>query len=103
MNVRVFSLFVTATLLAGCAPAASPARSTVSLRLRGRPAQAIVVIDDEPLGTLGFVAIRGVALPPGAHRITVAADGFFPWDRAIEAKEGSPPMVFDATLIPIPD
>jgi hypothetical protein len=92
-----------AIALAACAPAASPVQPTVSLRLKGRPARASVVIDDEPVGTLDFVAARGVALPPGVHHVTVAAEGYFPWDREVEAKAGSPPIRLDVTLTPVPD
>ncbi len=44
---------------------------TVSLRVQGNVADAQVTIDDIPVGALAFVAARGVALPPGRHRITV--------------------------------
>jgi hypothetical protein len=89
--------------LASCAPAVAPAPSTVSLRMNGRPARASVIIDDEPVGTLDFVAARGVALPPGLHHVTVAAEGYFPWDREVDAKVGSPPIRLEVTLTPVPD
>jgi hypothetical protein len=87
-----------------CAPPAeAPVRRTVSLRIRGTPAQASVVVDDEVVGQLDFVSRHGVALPIGPHRLTVEARGYFPWDRAVEAVDGSPPIAFEVALVPIPD
>jgi hypothetical protein len=94
---------VLAAATCACAPPRGPAHATVSLRLRGRPARATVVIDEEPVGTLDFVAARGVALPPGVHHVSVTADGYFPWDREVDAKDGSPPIRLEVALIPIPD
>jgi hypothetical protein len=67
------------------------------------PADATVVVDDETLGSLDFVAAHGVALPPGVHHVTVKAPGYFPWDHEVEAKEGSPPLAFQVALTPVPD
>jgi PEGA domain len=86
-----------------CEPAKEPAARTVSLRLRGTPAEASVIVDDETLGSLDFVSAHGVALPPGLHHLTVKAPGYFPWDLEIQAKEGSRPMAFEVALTPVPD
>jgi hypothetical protein len=87
----------------GCEPARTARMPTVSLRVRGAPPEATVVIDDNTLGTFDFVAAHGVALVPGTHRITVAASGYFPWDQAVEAKVGSGSISLQVTLIRIPD
>lgn len=87
-----------ASLTCACAPAAPP---TVSLRMRGAVGDASVTIDDEYIGALAFVAKRGVALPPGKHRITVERIGYFPWDRLVEAREA--PIQLDVALVKIPD
>jgi hypothetical protein len=71
--------------------------------MRGQPAKANVVIDDEPVGTLDYVAARGVAVAPGTHHVTVVADGYFPWDREVDAKAGSPAIRLDVSLVPVPD
>jgi hypothetical protein len=84
--------------LGGCA--ANPGR-TISLRVKGNVPDASVTIDDQYIGALAFVASRGVALPPGQHRITVERIGYFPWDRLVEA-EGDP-IHLDVTLTKIPD
>jgi hypothetical protein len=67
----------------------------------GTPPHATVTIDDEPVGTLSHVASRGVALPPGRHRISVEAPGYFPWDREVDAK--SAPVRLSVTLAPLPE
>jgi len=89
--------------LSACAPAKGASRETVSLRLQGNLPDATVVIDDQNLGSLAFVQSRGVALPIGVHRISVTAPGYFPWDRAVEAKHGGPIIRLDVALTPVPD
>lgn len=85
---------------AGCEP---PPVKTVSLRMQGRPADASVTIDDQYVGALVVVQKRGVAMPPGRHRITVERRGYFPWDKLVEVREGDAPIHIDAVLTPIPD
>ena len=85
---------------AGCEP---PPVKTVSLRMQGGVPDASVTIDDQYVGALALVQKRGVALPPGRHRITVERKGFFPWDRLIEVHDGDPPVQLEAVLTPIPD
>lgn len=80
--------------------AAHPGGKTTSLRLRGTPDQASVVLDDQFLGNLAFVASHGVALPRGKHRLTVEAQGYFPFDREITGDEG--PVSLEVQLRAIP-
>jgi len=94
---------VLAMISTACQPAQSPSQPTVSLRMRGTPASATVIIDEEALGTLDFVAAHGVALPPGMHHVTVKAPGYFPSDTAVDAQLGSSPVALQIALIPIPD
>jgi hypothetical protein len=84
--------------LSGCTPMAA---RTVSMRLKGNVRDASVTVDDQYIGALAFVASRGVALPPGEHRITVEKAGYFPWDRLVEANEA--PIHLDVVLTKIPD
>ena len=65
------------------------------------PRDAVVTIDEEYIGPLGYVAARGVKLPAGKHRISIEKPGYFPWDRLVEA--GTEPIHFDVRLEPIPD
>ena len=76
---------------------------TVSLRMQGKVADASVTVDDQYLGALAFVAKRGVALPPGTHRVTVEKAGYFPWDRLVEARSGAGPILLTVELTEIPD
>ena len=77
--------------------------------MTGAPGAATVYIDDQLVGQLDFLAIHGVALPPGLHRITVKASGYFPFDKEVEAKapervgEDRAPILVDARLQPVPD
>jgi hypothetical protein len=89
-----------AMVIAGCG---TPAAKTVSMRMKGAVPDAQVIIDDEYVGTLVVVQKRGVALPPGKHRISVERQGFFPWDKLVEVHEGDPPVQLEPVLTPIPD
>ncbi|MGH7438446.1 MAG: PEGA domain-containing protein [Polyangiaceae bacterium] len=89
--------------LAACGEARSPRPPTVSLRMQGTPVDAIVIIDEELVGQLDFIALRGVALPPGVHHVTVKAVGYFPMDKEVTAKVGDPPIRLDVALMPVPD
>lgn len=75
----------------------------MSLRLQGSPADATVIIDDQAIGTLDFVAAHGVALPPGVHHLTVKAAGYFPWDHELTAEPGAPLLRLQVALAPLPD
>lgn len=86
-------------LASGCAGAPK----TVSFRLHANVDEASVTVDDQLLGSAAFVQKRGVALPPGTHRVTVERPGYFPFDELVEAKEGQPPIVLEVALEKIPD
>ena len=103
MGVRTSSALALVLALAGaaCGPPAAP--KTVSMRMVGGPPNASVTVDDTFVGTLDIVARRGVALPPGTHRVSVEAPGHLPWDKVIEAKEGQGPLQLDVKLVAIPD
>jgi PEGA domain len=94
---------VAGVVTAACGPARAPAQPTISLRVRGTPASATVVVDEEALGTLDFVSAHGVALPPGLHHVTVKANGYFPSDQSVDARPGSPPVQLEVALVPVPD
>jgi hypothetical protein len=101
-------MVLSGALLAGvastaCGPARAPAQPTISLRVRGTPASATVVVDEEALGTLDFVSAHGVALPPGLHHVTIKANGYFPSDQAVDARPGSAPVQLEVALVPVPD
>jgi len=88
---------------ASCKPPLTAQKARVSLRMHGSPADAVVIIDDQAVGTLDLIQARGVALPVGVHHVTVKAQGYFPWDREVEAVEGSGPVRLEVALVPVPD
>jgi hypothetical protein len=84
---------------------AEPPARTVSLQMRGTPPDATVTIDDRIVGSLALVSARGVALPPGQHRISVEARGYLPFDKIVVAPAEGPakPIPVDVALVPVPD
>jgi hypothetical protein len=86
-----------------CRPPLTAQKAKVSLRMHGSPADAVVIIDDQAVGTLDLIQARGVALPVGVHHVTVKAQGYFPWDREVEAVEGAGPVRLEVALVPVPD
>ena len=93
-----------AGLVLACGGPAAPSAVTTSLRMSGSPPDARVTIDEQMVGTLDVVIARGVALPPGKHRISVEAPGYFPMDTIVEAKESDrAPIRVDARLVPVPE
>jgi PEGA domain-containing protein len=103
LRLRRVGPWALSALILGCFPAQSPAQRTASLRIQGFTPEATVMIDEEVLGTLDFVAAHGVALPLGVHHLTVQAPGYFPWDRTVEAKLGSALIRLNVVLTPVPD
>jgi hypothetical protein len=98
--LRVWLLLGAAVAASACVPSEP---KTVSLRMTGDTPDASVTIDGQYIGALGFVAKRGVAMPPGKHEILVEKPGYFPWDRIVEAREGDGPVKLDVRLQKIPD
>jgi hypothetical protein len=96
----VFMLLLAGALLS-CGP---NLRGAVSLRLnisKAAPSDASVLIDEEYIAPLAYVAVHGVRLPEGEHRITVQKDGYFPWDQLVVA--GRDPITLNVELVRIPD
>jgi PEGA domain-containing protein len=104
MGVTAGRVFVGALVLAlaGCEVSLPHSKTpTVSMRMQGSPPDATVTIDDMYVGPLAVVAARGVALPVGSHRISVEEQGYFPWDKIVEAKDK--PVMLAVTLVLLPD
>ena len=99
MGVRLFAL----AFVCACGAPGAGASDTVSLQMTGGPADSRVTIDDQIVGSLDMVHARGVALPPGQHRISVEHEGYFPFDTIVVAKEGEKVVRVDAKLVPVPD
>ncbi len=97
----VLALFLLLSLTSCEGAAGRPAVSLSLQRGAKSPRDAAVIIDEEYIGPLGYVAARGVRLPAGKHRISVEKPGYFPWDRLVDAS--TEPIHFDIELEPIPD
>jgi hypothetical protein len=88
-------------ILGGCTMGLRSAVSMKVNRSKTTPRDASVYIDEEFIGPLYYVSAHGVRLPTGKHRISIARDGYFPWDRLVEADRQ--PIFLDVELIAIPD
>lgn len=73
------------------------------LTVSGTPTDAAVLVDEQPIGTLAVVEKRGVALPPGQHRVTVQADGYFPADLLVDVDKSGGVIRRDVKLVPLPE
>lgn len=96
--LRPWLLAVPLVLAMGCL------RAAVTLRLtpdNTTPSDAKVVIDEEFIGLLGFVAARGVRLPEGQHRVTVEREGYFPYDEIVVSDRE--PIHLHVHLLRLPD
>jgi hypothetical protein len=83
----------------GCGPQLRPA---VSMKIQyDAPADAAVMIDEEYIGPLSYVAAHGVRLPKGEHRITVEKDGYFPFDALVESDRET--IYLNVQMTEIPD
>ena len=87
----------------GCGAPGNGASKTIALTMTGSPLDARVTVDDQIVGTLDMVQARGVAMPPGQHRVSVEHEGFFPFDTIVDAKEGEKVVRIEAKLVPVPD
>lgn len=96
------ALYVCVCALACGGPSPGAAKTT-SLRMSGSPPDARVTVDDQIVGSLDMVEARGVAMPPGTHRVSVEAPNYFPFDTIVEAKEGEKIVHVDAKLVRVPD
>lgn len=70
-------------------------------RARNTPRDASVSVDEEYVGPLYLVAAQGLRLPVGKHRVTVTREGYFPWDRIVDADRST--VVLAIELVPIPE
>lgn len=95
------ALFASPALVTACFREPRAAVSMKVVRRPKTPADAAVIIDEEYIGPLAYVAARGVRLPVGTHRITIERDGYFPYDAVVVADRK--PILLEIKLTPIPD
>ena len=103
-NLR-YALFCSAIAIgaSSCGASIPPTTSLHVVAAQDAPPVARVTIDDQPVGALVTVIKRGVALPPGKHRITIEAEGFFPWDQEVSAGDSGGVINLDVKLVRVPD
>src|SRR6478609_10969559 len=100
--MKVTTLLVASALASvACGPKLYAAVSMSIAYEKKTPADASVVIDEQYVGPLGYVAAHGVRIREGEHRVSVTKAGYFPWDRLVTA--GRDPIKLDIALEPIPD
>jgi uncharacterized membrane protein len=89
--VRVVFGIAASLAMMHCAPARVPVVPAVRLVFAGTPQDARVTVDDVARGTLATVAATGVFVAPGMHRISVEADGHFPYDVVVNVTARTKP------------
>jgi hypothetical protein len=96
-----FVIAIALALLSGCADNLKAAVSLKVAHTPETPRDASVIIDEQYVGPLGFVAAHGVRLPLGEHRISVEKNGYFPFDRLVRADRDD--IAISVKLEPMPD
>lgn len=79
-------------------------RSAVSMKVErdpDTPKDALVYIDEQYIGTLAYVASRGVRVPEGEHRISVEKNGFHPYDVIVVSDRE--PLFLHVSLLRLPE
>jgi len=96
-------LFVTAVLAAAAFSACGPpATYAVHFQRAAKtPGNASVIVDEQYIGPLHYVAAHGIRVEAGEHRISIEKDGYFPYDQRVEAEGGI--IQLNVELTPIPD
>jgi hypothetical protein len=90
------------TFAVGCATMG--VRSAVSMKVKrtdSAPKDALVYVDEEFIGTLAFVAERGVRVPEGEHRLSVEKNGYYPFDQIIVSDRE--PIFVEVTMLKLPE
>jgi hypothetical protein len=96
-----FVAAIALALLQGCSGDLKAAVSLKVARTPETPRDASVIIDEQYIGPLGYVAAHGVRLPVGEHRISVEKNGYFPFDKLVKADRDD--IRLDVKLEPVPD
>ena len=96
-----FVVAIALTLLGGCSDGLNAAVSLKVARSPETPRDASVIIDEQYIGPLGYVAAHGVRLRVGEHRVSVEKNGYFPFDRLVVADRDD--LRIDVKLEPVPD
>ncbi|MBI2895115.1 MAG: PEGA domain-containing protein [Deltaproteobacteria bacterium] len=74
---------------------------TGRLRLRCRPADAVVYLDEEYRGACRLFQTRAVPVGEGTHRLQVEATGYFPYYGELDTAGTT--QTLEVELVPRPD
>jgi hypothetical protein len=87
-------------LMLGCASVPRPRQRPAELKTIVEPNTASVQIDEKFAGAARVLAVRPAKVPPGKHRVTVEAPGYFPHDAEVELAPGV--TTVELKLRPVP-
>lgn len=96
---RLVASALCASLLAACAK-----QQTYAVHFKRAPetpGSASVIVDEQYIGPLSYVAAKGIRVAAGEHRISIEKDGYFPYDQLVDAESGT--IQLDVEMTPIPD
>ncbi len=99
---QALAITVALGVVSGCATMGVRSAVTMSVRYEdGTPQTALVYIDGQFIGRLGYVAKKGVRLPEGEHRISVEKNGYYPFDTIVVSNRK--PISVNVKMIRLPD
>jgi hypothetical protein len=93
------TLALSAALLA-CGGAHKAKGKPAELRAVVEPSTAIVQVDEKFVGSARVLDKRPASLPPGRHRVTVEAPGYFPHDVEVDLVPGVTTLNLKLRAIP---
>lgn len=100
--MRALETLIAAALLGGCGGAlAERGGPAGGLKLRCRPAEAVVYLDEEYRGACRLFESRAVPVGPGSHRLQVEATGYFPYYGELDT--GGTIQTLEVELVRRPD
>lgn len=95
-------LFATVALALGAVACGPPPTYAVHFKRQSKtPGSASVIVDEQYIGPLSYVAAHGIRVEAGEHRISIEKEGYFPYDMLVDAETGT--IQLDVELTPIPD
>ncbi len=94
-------MILVCVILMACGAGLQGAVTMKLARSKSSPKDASVMIDEQYVGPLYYVAAQGVRLPVGTHRVSIVRDGYFAWDRVVEADRDD--LDLDVVLERVPD
>ena len=97
---RVFAPLTGLVLfLSSCGAQQHPAAPAL-LRVIAEPDSARVLVDDRDVGSARVLSARPHRTRPGAHQISLTADGFFPHDLELELPRGETTLRIQLRPVP---